>query len=161
MAARRDWKAVYARRNARAIARGHKSYNDERRKIETGKIAPVAPKLVRSPKTKQAQQKRQPGLFGLTLLERKNAANEIWVGTHGPTVNDDDPRRKIVQYDPNMRDKKYTEDEYVEAYYDAFASGNYDDTRHDGGSDPLRFYFVDMLDDGYSIDEYDDHYTSI
>ena len=157
----RDWKAVYARRKARAVERGSKSYWDERRKIERGKIPPVAPNLVRSPHTKAAQRQREfsvslPPLFELdnrTLVQRMVDAAVLWSSNNG--------RTSLDRFDPAERAAGVTYDEYVNAYYFCWVAGDerYKVMRHRGGSDAMKYYMVYAT--GYcSLDFYETRYGS-
>lgn len=149
----RDYKAEYQRRNAKAQARGFKSYGAYRHAVETGKIQTVQPKRLSSPRTIKAQS-RFNNYFsrGRSFAEMKSDAQD-WAAAHAGT--------EIAEYDPAraLTISKTSEAEYLTAYTEAFVSGpnRYGAVRHQGGSEELRHYWVDIT--GWlSAKEYDEKY---
>lgn len=163
----RDWKAVERRRNERAQAAGFPNRAAQRRAIEGGKIAPLAPQLVRSPKTIAAQSKRltapkrEPRRSKKSEFERlrdEYLASDLagqcadWSAIVAAT--------EWAKYRPDQAaDHGLTVEEYTAAYYSAFVAGpqRYHLRRYKkGGSEALRRWFVDIMDmEGV---DYDDRY---
>lgn len=158
----RDYRAEEARRNARARERGYSSRGQQRRAIERGKIAPLAPKLVRSPRTIAAQREREKRerrettswyKAGFTSERKYRSAKDAsidWSALHAGT--------HIAEYDPDNA-PGWTKAAYTKAYYDAFVSGpeRYKAVRRSGGSAALYHYFV-VVTEYYSPDEYETRY---
>lgn len=162
----RDWKAVERRRNERAQAAGFPNRATQRRAIESGKIAPLAPQLVRSPKTIAAQSKR------LTAPKRESRAKK----TEFERLRDEYLSSDLAgqcadwsaivaatewaKYRPDQASEYgLTVEEYTAAYYAAFVAGRqrYHLNRHKrGGSPALRHWFVDIMD--MEGADYDDRY---
>src|SRR6478609_5965605 len=92
----RDYKAEERRRNELARQRGFTNRYQQRRKIETGAVPALAPKRVRSERTKQAQAQRiRPPRNGAKIDDSRWVINgtqisrvqraEDWSAMHGGT----------------------------------------------------------------------------
>lgn len=161
----RDYKAEEARRNALARERGFTSRAQQRNRIETGKFPALQPKRVRSVKTKRAQSRY---LSHAPIVDDDNVVPKWGVkGVTLPVISKDQAcrdwstlyaRSEMAEYRPERaKTLRVTEKEYRDAYFNAWASGDYYATRYHGGSDSLRYWFVE-LNDYYQAEEYDDRY---
>lgn len=170
MARIRDYKAEERRRNELAKARGFKSRAQQRHRIETGRAPAIAPKLIRSERTRKAQAayraKPKPPSPPLSLYEREVARVEAQ-SSRADKCRDYSAahaHRTIAKfdYDANIKDqgiRGVTRKQYEDAYYAAFVDspGRYGAVRKSGGSEELRHYFVDITH-YYSPDEYEARY---
>lgn len=173
----RDYKAEYARRNALAKERGFKGYADQRKQMETGQVkflqqnrlsnrrSIAANKSWIAREAKRAQQtindffrdaeKPAEVTYESAIRNLELTAMAIdWSNLHAAT--------DIAEYHPERAaDLGVTVDEYTQAYLEAFAGfggETYYEVRRRGGSDALRYWFVE-LNDYYEAAEYDDRYT--
>jgi hypothetical protein len=150
------------RRNALAVQRGEANRYQQRKKIETGVIAPIEPKRVRSAKTMAAQAKR----LETTTRKPFSAAGVVY-----PKISDKQraqdwstlfARSGIAKYEPSeAATLGISRKEYTSAYLRAFVVGDtrYSAVRHNqrGGSTFLYYWMV-TLHGYFSIDEYESRY---
>ena len=159
----RDHKAEYARRNALAKTRGYGNRYEQRRKIETGVIAPIRPKQVKSRTTKAAQRlriavekqaaKEKKDFRGLAPRRTRAERAEEWSLLMAKTPD--------AEYNPDdAKELGVTRTAYTNAYLAAFVLGpeHYHLVRHNGGSDALKTWFVDITHT-YTSGEYDARYS--
>lgn len=152
----RDYHQEQIRRDALARTRGHANRQSQRKKIERGKIAPLQPKRVRSPKTLEAQEKR---LAKLKPPKPKSASYDDrelaydWSAAHAQRIQ--------ATYNPELAALLgVTRHAYTKTYLEAFITGDfrYTDVRHDGGSEELFYWFV-TLNHFYTAREYERRYA--
>lgn len=157
----RDYKAEERRRNELARLRGHTNRYQQRKKIETGAIAALAPKRVRSTRTKTAQKARVRPPRGAakitdyeiqgTKISRVQRASD-WSAAHAS--------EDIAKYRPERaKSLGVGEAAYTNAYLRAFVEGDtrYQRVRRSGGSVDLYYWFV-TLNGYYMAEEYDEKY---
>ena len=163
MARQRNYRAEEARRNARARERGFTSRGQQRKAIERGRIAPLAPEKIRKPETVKAQQERErrekrehaywykAGFSSERQYRNAKSDSADWSALHAGT--------HIAEYDTDNALEGVGKAEYTKAYYDAFVSGpgRYKAVRRSGGSDELYRYFVTVTGH-YAPDEYESRY---
>lgn len=172
MAKKRDYKAEYARRQQLARERGHESYGKQRGKIERGEIASLAPKRLRSKRTRRNQVKWYARSLDIATEETRGAAPEFMelYGKHVATLTREERARdwsnnfaqtELAQYMPvHAKELGLTKREYTDLYLAAFVVGDqrYANARYDG-SDALAVWFVD-LNEYFTQEEYDGKYGS-
>jgi len=161
----RNYRQEQERRNALARERGYTSRGQQRRAIETGKAKPIAPKLVRSPKTIAAQKARIKA--ETQGQEHKHKTSDILFSANRPDAeraqdwSDLFSRSSMGQYNPDERPDGVSKKAYTDAYVAAFVDGaeRYKYVRHSGGSPALRRWLVDI--NGFmTADEYETRYGS-
>jgi hypothetical protein len=159
----RDYAAEQRRRNELARERGFTSRGQQRRQIESGKAKPIAPKLVRSPKTIAAQKRR---IAAATQgQEHKYKESDVLFNKSRPDEeraqdwSDLFARSDMAKYLPDDRPKGVSRKAYTDAYMAAFVEGpeRYKLVRHSGGSDALRHWFV-TINHWYQANEYETRY---
>lgn len=154
----RDYAAEYARRQALARERGYKSYGEQRRKIERGEILALAPKRVKSAKTRARQAVLQSSLtyeqakaaYVKTGQGKRKRAEE-WSRYYSNSY--------ASEYAPKNRPKGMTIDRYTDLYLRTWVEGpeTYTVVHNVGGSEDLRYWLVEVAE-YYSAEEYDKRY---
>lgn len=158
----RDYAAEQRRRNELARARGFTSRGQQRRAIERGRIPPLQPQRVRSPKTIQAQTERLRGeaqkaqqrierLVSEDSQAKRMGENELYSQAHA--------NRQIAKFDYKNAVTGVSLAEFTDAYWNAFVNpkGGYDRVRRRGGSRALKHYFV-TITGHFTADEYETRY---
>lgn len=151
----RDYAAEYQRRQVLAKARGFRTVGQQRYRIERGKAAAIQLWRVKTKRTAEAQETYKANEYErLKAAISKEQRCKDWSSAFA--------KRPIAKYTP--RDAKHlglTKQQYIDAYYKAFIESNTihneDRKPHFIGTDPLRYWFVD-LHGYYQADEYDDRY---
>lgn len=157
----RDYKAEERRRNELAKARGFTSRAAQRRAIEKGAAPALAPTRLRKPSVIAAQRARsappkdrapiKDSLQGYPLPSREQRARD-WSALFAGT--------EMAQYRPERaKELGVTKKQYTDAYLRAFVQGDsaYHRVRYYGGSEDLRYWFVE-LNDYFEAEEYDEKY---
>jgi len=158
----RDYAAEERRRNQLARERGFTSRGAQRHAIERGQFAAIRPNRLRKPQSIEAQKfllgDRTKGIerkdtvlpqFGSRFSDAQRA--EDWSDIYA--------RSAAAQYTPDERPEGMSKREYTDAYLAAFVRGDerYVNTRHSGGSEALRHWFVDVAQ-YMTADEYESRY---
>lgn len=152
----RDNAKEQVRRNQLAFERGYASRYEQRKAIERGVIAPIAPKRVSSPKTISAQEKRLAAIPKVKSRSATYADRELAYDWSAVMA-----KRFEAEYHPEralaLGVSRY---EYTQIYLRAFVTGDYryKITRRKGGSDELGEWFV-TLNHFYSATEYERRYA--
>lgn len=157
----RDYSAEQRRRNELARERGFTSRSQQRRAIEKGRAPAIRPERLRKLSTIEAQK----FLLGDTTqgIERRNSTFPTF-GHRSARERCEDwsdiyARSDMAVYDPDSRPEGVTRKQYTDAYMAAFVTGDerYVVTRHQGGSEALRTWFVD-INGFFQADEYESRY---
>ena len=165
----RDHAAEQRRRNELARERGYTGRGQQRGKIERGEIGALRPKQVRAPKTKRAQRLRD-AIRKAAEQEKKDYRGRAPVRTPRQRAEDWSSvmaKTPDAQYNPSnavgspRRRAGLTLAAYTNAYLAAFVLGpeQYKVVRHNGGSDALRYWFVEVMET-FEAAEYDERYKT-
>lgn len=161
----RDHHAEGLRRKELAEARGYRNRYEQRRKIETGAIAPLQPKRVSSPSTLRNQEKR------LAAKNQAKADREYLKAIEAANISPEQrardwsmlfARSDVATYKPeDAKRLGLTKTQYTTAYLNAFVVGpdRYTRVRRNkaGASSHLHYWFVDLYE-YMTIDEYESRY---
>lgn len=168
----RDYRAEYARRKSQYAYRYGITPRQMRKQIETGLREAFRPAAIRSSKTLAAQRARDAG--ERPSLKRGNADLTQWPHVKPSTrakdweklfASTESARYTYDKKDPdnaarNRFIREHGKAAYTDAYLNAFVRGDgrYRVSRREGGSDALRYWFVDITET-YTAEEYDGRYT--
>lgn len=149
---KRDYKAEYQRRQSLAKARGFRSYGQQRRAIEKGTVAAIAPSRIRTKRTADAQFRRVMNLpKGWTVRGARMDMARGWSNAYA--------RSDLLTFDEK---RAQTDDVYLDAYIKAlvFAPSNVKGNKHHRRLTPspdLEEFLVNVLGI-YQADEYETRY---
>lgn len=145
----RDYKAEYARRQALARERGHRSYGEQRRKIERGEIPPIQPSRIRG--------KTRAAWFAALMDSPQRADQHLFVRREIIADCEEWSRLHAMSDRAKFRRKRALKDQdYLMTYYRAFIMNTTSDFAHLKDNQDLKKWFMQFK--GMSEDEYRKRY---